>query len=36
MNDRLYHYPRLDSLIRWIRNNFNLPAGEVSELKKDI
>jgi predicted acylesterase/phospholipase RssA len=36
MNERLYHYPRLDSLIGWIRNNFNLPAGEVSELGKGM
>lgn len=36
MNDRLYHYPRLDSLINWISNNFNLPAGEVSELGKEM
>lgn len=36
MNDRLYRYPRLDSLIRWIRYNFNLPAGEVSELRQEI
>lgn len=34
MDHRLNHYPRLDSLVRWIRNNFNLPAGEVSELGK--
>jgi hypothetical protein len=36
MNNRLDHYPRLDSLVRWIRNNFNLPAGEVSELGKGM
>ncbi len=36
MDMRLYHYPRLDSLIRWVRNNFNLPAGEISELGKGL
>jgi len=36
MNNRLDHYPRLDSLVRWIRNNFNLPAGDVSELGKGM
>lgn len=36
MNYRLQHYPRLDSLVRWMRSNFNLPAGEVSELGKGI
>ncbi|GAA0531931.1 patatin-like phospholipase family protein [Chitinophaga japonensis] len=35
MNNRLHHYPRLNSLVEWIRNNFNLPAGEVSELGKE-
>lgn len=36
MNDRLDHYPRLDSLVKWIRNNFNLPAGDVSALGKGM
>jgi predicted acylesterase/phospholipase RssA len=36
MNNRINNYPRLDSLVRWIRNNFNLPAGDVSELGKGM
>lgn len=36
MNNRLEHYPRLDSLVKWVRNNFNLPAGDVSELGKGM
>ncbi|WP_298739349.1 hypothetical protein [uncultured Chitinophaga sp.] len=36
MNNRLDHYPRLDSLVKWVRNNFNLPAGDVSELGRGM